>query len=675
MSQAWFAGLTRRSRIGVLAAGAAVILAAGVVKTVDERTVNFVRPGLKITVSRADVATDGTLRVQFKVADPQNVPLDRDGITSPGVISLSFVAAYIPKDGTQYTAYTVRTQTSPINGRSAVQASADTGGTYTRIAEGEYTYTFGTKLPASADRTATHSILIYGARNLTEFDFGQSRADVVYTWVPAGGAVTNTRDVIRSATCNKCHTQLAFHGGNRRSMEGCILCHQPQTVDPDTGNSVDMPVMIHKIHMGAELPSVQAGQKYIIIGNAQSINDYSHVEFPANPRRCGACHETELPAAQRPAQADAHLKKPSRVACGACHDNVNFATGQGHVNLPQATDNLCSNCHIPQGELDFDASITGAHTVATRAPSLPGTTFSIVSIDDGVAGRKPRVTFTVKDKFGNTITPTEMTSLSLVLAGPTTDYATYISETARGATDVGGGRFAYTFTASIPADAKGSFSIGMEGYRNWALLQGTALEQTVRDAGTNVVRSFSVDGKPVVQRRQVVALAKCNNCHGFLELHGSNRNQIEQCVLCHNPNTTDAARRPATAAPNESIHMATMIHRIHAGEQGRDYIIYGFGGSVNNFSEIGYPSPLTNCNACHVNNSQRLPLQDTLLPVQDPRGIIKNPGPETAACLACHATKSAAAHAASNSNAIGESCSTCHGVNGEFSVDRVHVVE
>lgn len=675
MPQAWFAGFFRRSRIGVLAAGAAVILAAGVVKTVDERTVNFVRPGLKFTVTRAEIATDGTMRVTFKISDPQNVPLDRDGITSPGAVATSFVAAYIPQNATQYVAYTTRTQTSPINGRAAIQASADTGGTYTRIAEGEYTYTFGTKVPATADRTATHSILIYGSRNLIEFDFGTSRADTVYNWVPAGGAVTKTRDVIRSATCNKCHTQLAFHGGNRRSMEGCILCHTPQTVDPDTGNTVDMPVMTHKIHMGGQLPSVVAGGKYVIIGNAQSVHDYSHVHFPAGPQRCGVCHETNLPAAQRPAQADAHLNKPSRAACGSCHDNVNFATGENHVNLPQTSDNLCSNCHIPQGELEFDASIIGAHTTATRAASLPGTTFEILAIDDGVAGRRPRVTFSVKDRTGAVIPPLEMTSLSLILAGPTTDYATYISETARNATDLGGGRYAYTFNATIPADARGSFTIGMEGYRNWALLGGTAREMTVRDAGTNVTRSFAVAGGAVQQRRQVVSLARCNDCHGFLELHGSNRNTIEQCVICHNPNMTDAARRPATAGPPESIHMATMIHRIHAGRnQGRDYIIYGFGNTPHDYSDVGYPAPLNDCSACHVNNSQRLPLQETLLPVNDPRGIITKPGPETAACLGCHATKSAAAHAAANSNAIGESCSTCHGPTGQFSVDRVHVV-
>jgi hypothetical protein len=175
MPQAWFAGFFRRSKIGVLAAGAAVILAAGVVKTVDERTVNFVRPGLKFTVTRAEIATDGTLRVLCRITDPNNVPLDREGITTPGVVSTSFVVAYIPQNGTQYIAYTTRTQTSPITGRSAIQAGADTGGRYEKIAEGEYAYTFGAKLPSGFDRTATHSVLIYGSRNLTVGRAGRIR--------------------------------------------------------------------------------------------------------------------------------------------------------------------------------------------------------------------------------------------------------------------------------------------------------------------------------------------------------------------------------------------------------------------------------------------------------------------------------------------------------------------
>ncbi len=64
----------------------------------------------------------------------------------------------------------------------------------------------------------------------------------------------------------------------------------------------------------------------------------------------------------------------------------------------------------------------------------------------------------------------------------------------------------------------------------------------------------------------MVAQANCNNCHSFLEVHGSNRNQVEYCVLCHNPNQTDVARRPADQLPAESVHFKTMIHKIHTGE-------------------------------------------------------------------------------------------------------------
>jgi hypothetical protein len=183
---------------------------------------------------------------------------------------VSYLVAYIPKGQTQFVAYTTRTQTSPITNVTAIQASTDTGGTVKQTGDGEFTYTFRQKaMPPSAsgayDATTTHRVGIYGSRNLTEFDLGTNYDDDFLTWVPAGGASV-PRDVVRTATCNKCHDQMAFHGGSRRSMEICTMCHTPQTVDPDTGNTVDMVTMTHKIHMGEELPSVQAGKPYQIIG-------------------------------------------------------------------------------------------------------------------------------------------------------------------------------------------------------------------------------------------------------------------------------------------------------------------------------------------------------------------------------------------------------------------------
>ena len=629
----------------------------------DEKTVNFVRPGLVFKIQSASIASDGTIKARLKVTDPRGLPLDRLGVTTPGTVAITFIAARIPNGQRQYNSYTTRVQAG------AVQAAGENNGTWTVLAEGDYEYTFSAKAPTTFDKTATHSIGVYGSRNLSEFDMGTIYDDDVFNFVPDGSAVKTVRDVVRTESCNRCHDPLALHGGSRRTMELCNLCHSPQTVDPDTGNTVDMPVMIHKIHMGSSLPSVQAGKPYIIVGNAQSVHDYSHIALPSDARRCFVCHE------QNGATAGAQKERvfaASRAACGACHDNVNFASGEGHLGLPQLSDNQCTTCHTPEGELDFDASIIGAHRIPTESPSLPGTVFGITSVNDGLAGKKPTVTFTLKDGKGNPIPANQMTRLNLVLAGPAADYSTYVSEDARNATGANG-TYNYTFAAAIPANAKGTYSVGVEGYRNQTLLPGTAKEQVVRDAGHNVVSHFAVDGSKMEARRQVVTLAKCNACHENLSLHGGNRDRIEQCVLCHNPVETDAVRRPAAALPGQTVDMRTMIHKIHTGEElSREYTVYGFGGSPFDFTEVLYPGDRRNCTACHINNSQQLPLREGLLPVNDPQGLIKKPGPETAACLSCHDGRAAASHALANTTELGESCSACHGSSAEFSVDRVH---
>ena len=129
---------------------------------------------------------------------------------------------------------------------SATQAGADSGGTTSKVADGEYLYTFKTKAVGlnggSWDPTVTHRLGAYGSRNLTEFDLGTNYDSNTMTWIPGGGVPTNTRDVVRTATCNKCHDSLAFHGGSRKGVDLCIMCHTPQTTDPDTG-SAPVPVL------------------------------------------------------------------------------------------------------------------------------------------------------------------------------------------------------------------------------------------------------------------------------------------------------------------------------------------------------------------------------------------------------------------------------------------------
>ena len=201
-----------------------------------------------------------------------------------------------------------------------------------------------------------------------------------------------------------------------------------------------------------------------------------------------------------------------------------------HVNLPQTDDTQCSRCHPAQGQ-EFDASVTGAHTNPTNSTQLPGTTFGLVKVTNTQPGQHPTVTFTLTDKKSNVLDASKMDSLSLVLAGPTTDYSSMISESATKAT-LASGQYTYTFTAAIPTGATGSYVIGMEGYKNITINPGTVISQVVRDSGKGSVLYFSVDGSKVASRRAVVSNATCNTCHLQLTAHGGFRNNVEYCIVC-----------------------------------------------------------------------------------------------------------------------------------------------
>lgn len=331
------------------------------------------------------------MTARIKVTDPKGLGLDRLGVATPGAVTMSFVVATIPAGQTQYTSYITRVRTDAASGRTATQATGESAGTFTQVAGGEYLYKFANKLPANIDRKATHAIGVYGNRNLTEFDLGTNRDDDVLLFVPDGSPRHRHPRRHPHRDLQQVPRPLAIHGGNRRSIELCVLCHQPQTSDAVSGNTVDLKVMIHKIHT-----SVKAGGKYSI-GSA----DFSGIGFPAYPdtRNRVVCHDQNSAAAQK----DAYLK-PSRAACGSCHDDVNFATGENHVSLPQISNNLCANCHVPKGELEFDASVTGAHTVPRYSKDLPGLVFDILDVSGAKPGLKPTVTFTVKNKSGAPVT-------------------------------------------------------------------------------------------------------------------------------------------------------------------------------------------------------------------------------------------------------------------------------
>ena len=639
----------------------------------SEADLAWIQPGLQLKIQKVEVS-GSDVTVTFRISDNQDQPLDRLGIETPGSVSTSFLLARIKPGDTQYTSY--RTN-------SVGQASTDAGGSYTSVGDGVYKYKFGTTLPSGYPANATHTVGMYAVRDLRELadeiglfqlaKTGRYVANWTFNFVPSGGEVTQVRDVVRTGVCNLCHDPLALHGGSRQKTEVCILCHQPQTTDPDTGNTVDFKVMIHKIHRGASLPSVQAGTPYQIIGYRDSVHDYSEIHWPQDTRNCTTCH-------QQGTQSDNWKKNPTRVACGSCHDNVNFATGANHVGGPQADDSKCNICHPADTGLEFDLSVAGAHTIPEFSKQLAGVNVKILEVTNTKPGDKPKVSFTVTDNAGKPIALTSLASLSLRLAGPTTDHKWNASENALTATATSTG-YTYTFaTNALPTDASGSYVVGAEAARA-VTLPGPLLGQSfsVSERAYNPTFYFGVGGSKVVPRRVVVDIKNCNTCHKRLALHGGGRLNPDYCVTCHNPATTDNPNGSRSAGfnvppgiPAQSINFRFMIHRIHTGHDlENDFTVYRSRG-VYNFNEIHFPGDRRNCAKCHVNDSYELPLPAGMANTLAPREFYSPLGPAASACLGCHDSQDAAAHAFLQTAPFGESCAACHGEGKEFAVSRAH---
>lgn len=632
--------------------------------TSDE--VGYIRPGLKMEIVKVEIPDDRKPIVEVKFSDDGNQPLDRLGQETLGAISASFILAWWDGANRQYTSWTTRTVTSPITQVTTTQASTDSGGTWTEIEMGHYTYKFKTQLPSGYDRTKTHTLATYATRDLLQIIEKRYVVNKTVDFRPDGAAAAATWGAMETSTCNKCHDPLALHGGSRQDVKLCATCHSPQTIDPDTGNTVDFKVMVHKIHMGHNLPSVQAGEPYIIIGNRQSVHDYSHVALPQDIRNCTTCHEADAP------EGSIWYSRPSMEACGSCHDDINWESGEGHPAGPQADNTACASCHTPQGEQEFDASIKGAHVIPEKSSQLAGLKVEILGVTNTAPGSKAKVTFKITNNDGSFVAPSALTSFALMIGGNTKDYSTYIRENARGAT-VSGDTATFEFAGIIPADATGTWVATADAYRNVTLEPGTADEVTFREAAYNPIFRFGVTDATPVARRTVVTDAKCNTCHDRLALHGGQRLVIDECLICHNPVTSDVSRRPADAGEPESIHFKRMIHRIHTGEElTQDLTIYGFGNTPHNYNEVLYPGDLRNCAKCHAAGTWNVPTPAGSLPTLTPRDFYSPQQPAAAACLGCHDNVDAAAHAYVNTAPFGEACAACHGTERDFSVDKVH---
>jgi OmcA/MtrC family decaheme c-type cytochrome len=355
--------------------------------------------------------------------------------------------------------------------------------------------------------------------------------------------------------------------------------------------------------------------------------------------------------------------------------------GENHPGRNPRADGTCVECHEPEGE-EFDESIVGAHVVPSQSAQLPRATLEIVSVAGLSAGSVPMVTFRIADGQGEAMAPDDLDYLAVTLAGVTDDDHTRITETiyatdadtpsaAKSASD---GAYLYTFRNALPDDAGGTFAVVLEGYSEQKL---RGVRDPVRVASDNPVMYVAAGGDTPTPRRQAVDQALCNDCHATLAAHGGIRQNVEYCVLCHNPNASDEAVRPSEAMPPTTIDFKVLIHRIHLGNERTQepYIVYGFQGTPNDFSDLRFPGNLADCTSCHRAGTYVLPLAPGVQPTIVTQGDTTESTtlPIRAVCTSCHDSEAAAGHAelATTAGDI-ETCAVCHGPDRQADVDAVH---
>lgn len=642
------------------------------------------------------------------------------------------------------------------DGTTAVQATTEndtsSGGTLTELGNGEYRYTFATDLSAvttaagkaldvTYEPSLTHRFAIQVSTTNSVGD--TIYANPTYDFQPSSGRTTGitTREMALTSSCNECHGTLAMHGGGRVEVKYCVTCHNPGTTDPNSGNVLDMALMVHKMHRGASLPSVSDGDaSYTIWGYNDAEHDYSTVVFPQDVRHCEKCHDPS--DTDNSPDAGNYASVPYIRACNGCHDDIVFdgSTPEDWQTAHTggvATNADCATCHGGSGAT-VDGRISGAHVINTEVYA-EYFQYNIIRVENTAPGEYPSVTFSVTNPIDGTTYGiksdpqwTGSGTITVKLAWDTADYNNTDSgsgdvgnpaqpvsingETA--STDNGDGTFTVTSTIAIPDDATGSGVVMIDG-RPVEDFDGDGTYSD-RVPVTNAVSYFAITDSTATERREVVSIDKCNNCHGFLTLHGSNRNnKIEACVICHNPNATDIVVRPAVTDDDdddvyddftatgidskreESIDFKYMIHAIHAGDEDEEgfrengIVVYGYGGSSHDYSEVRFPGDLKDCLACHQTDTYILPLEDDILAttigtgdaaadLADPT-VDENISPIAAVCSSCHDSAVAQTHMEQNGSdfdgtqatitaAASETCLICHGTGDSADIKTVHEI-
>ncbi|MGD9387602.1 MAG: OmcA/MtrC family decaheme c-type cytochrome [Gammaproteobacteria bacterium] len=697
----------------------------------------------RIVADITSAAVNGTPVIEFTLKTQSgDAVLELD----PGVISFTLAKLYSPGNGQapQWQSYINRIQTPTPAGpqvlAQAVQATTESGrnGVLEELGEGAYRYTFATDLAnvtsplaVSYEPAEVHRV---GFELRMQAPGNQVFPDnPVFDFIPAtGAAVPLARTIAANENCSNCHERLEIHGGPRVTVEYCVTCHNPGSIDPDSGESVDMAYMTHAIHLGQERT-----EPYIVYGFGGTPHDYSDVTYPQSPLFCENCHA----ASAASPEGDNWKGAANTPACAGCHvdglakSGADPVTGQSlyvyEHDFGPAAEGTCVSCHAPGSTAGGNEE---NHLKGVKEATLIGRErfeYEVLAVASAVAGAQPVITFAVSNPANGTrydikadeAFNQDRSSLTVDIAWNTSDYSNEGSGSAT--VDTGApaqpvslgidflqenavrnddGSYTVTAPEPLPGAATGGIAVALEGHPVVPVPSTGALTRIP------VKGAVLFAGEP---RREIVSLDSCNACHESVSFHGDNRvDNIQLCAICHNPDATDVRRRDgagfswATPSPldgkgEESVDMRFMIHALHA----RQNVVYGFGNRPQDYRDITYPQGVTNCDACH--------LDGTYYPSRaQSRSVTINTGadrsdwrddvaitPVAAACWSCHqgapdsianltrlhilqnggylpsATDTSVTKETLESQAVSsfiENCGVCHGPGKISDVEKAH---
>ena len=630
---------------------------------------------LQATISNVTVSSPPV--VDFTVTDSNGNPAF--GL-APGTVRFTF-AKLMPADpnangGLPYWQnYVIRAVTpdqasGPNVLADAVQPNTESGGTLEDLGDGQYRYTF-----ANDVTNVTVPIAVPWEPNLTHrvgmeirlsSGSGARRPmapfNPVYDFVPDGGVGSGvTKLIIDTNNCQDCHFEFAFHGGQRKSVEYCVTCHNPGHVDPDSGNSLDMAHMAHSIHMGDD-----RAVPYIIYRNFGGIDftfDFSEVGFPQSKTYCETCHTASATAPD----GDNWNAGATAKACGGCHadglvaQNFDAVTGQAEysfdhtaaeadVDIGLVEDGLCEICHL--GAIQTAGPALAIHSnirgdERARRDAGDNFVFEILGAVNTDPGDTPTVTIRVTDPAGNPydiINDPEFTesgaALNLYVQWATAGYyggdedglvrGGRINDdlTTQAIQDLNFRDAGYPYrmrlgaiqAVAVPGTVAGSYDVpfyqalptAFTGDLAFALGGHPVLETTDADGVTDFERAAAVSvvfysGEP---RQAAFESASCNACHERLQRHGGNRNgDYEICLMCHNGDAAVCSSNPYSATNPPVPDDPSLYGSCPDGETQEGY---SFGRMVHSihsasatfeggaFEHVLFPQNVANCETCHI---------------------------------------------------------------------------